>query len=128
MTIPPIAREIYRDIGIGVLLIKAAVVDGDVFVEKVSKFVGLKEYITRQIGDRRTKMSLISTIKTAATEVAPLIELEPLIVKFVQDATAAAPELKADGEAILAKVESIFHAATPAVPATPPATPPPAAA
>lgn len=58
-------------------------------------------------------MSLIS-------EVEAVMALEPLLVQFVEDAVKAAPQLEADGKAILAKIESIFHGSTPVVaPVTP---------
>jgi hypothetical protein len=60
------------------------------------------KFIERRINQRRKTMSLIS-------EVEAVMALEPLIVQFVEDAIQAAPTLEADGKAILAKVESIFH-------------------
>ena len=73
-------------------------------------------------------MSLIQSIENAGFEVSALIALEPLIVKFVEDAIAAAPQLEADGRAILDKVEGIFHSASAPEPATPPITSTPPAA
>lgn len=70
-------------------------------------------------------MSLITSIENIGTEVSALVALEPLIVKFVEDAMVAAPILEADGKAVLAKIESIFHATTPAASTSPNSPPPP---
>lgn len=46
-----------------------------------------------------------------------LIALEPLLIKFIEDARAAAPALEADAEALKEKLEAVFHPA-PAAPPT----------
>ena len=57
-------------------------------------------------------MSLGTLIQDAEA----LIALEPLLVKFIEDARAAAPQLEADGEDLLAKLKEIFLPATVTVP------------
>ena len=74
MTIPPLAREIYRDIVLGVLLIKAAVVDGEAFIDNVSKWSGIKKFIERQLGDRRHNMNVLE-LPTAVEDTVSLIKL-----------------------------------------------------
>lgn len=50
-------------------------------------------------------MSLGNIIQDAEA----LIALEPLLIKFIEDARAAAPQLEADAESLIAKLKTIFH-------------------
>jgi len=111
-----LSREIFRDFGIAFLMIERGIHWIISWEENYSKATAL---FGRRKGDK--KMSLISTIEMTGSELSALMTLEPLIVKFVEDAIAAAPQLETDGKAILAKVETIFHYSPSPAPAPTPA-------
>ena len=92
MNVPPLVREIYRDIGIGVLLIKAAVVDGEEFIDKISRFVGIRKWIERQ-GERRHTME-------------KYLKLIPILEKLTTDLEAAAQSPQ--DEAVVADIKALI--------------------
>ena len=87
----------------------------DHLYDRLKEWNWLGQYVERRIHDRRTHMSLGTFIEDAEA----LIALEPLLVKFIEDARAAAPQLEADGADLIAKLKEIFHPATVTVTAPP---------
>ena len=61
-------------------------------------------------------------------DVEALIALLPLVLKFIEDARAAAPALEADAVDLKSKVEAIFTKTSAPVTPTPVTPPPPASA
>lgn len=80
------------------------IVHGEEVISKTAGYLGVKEWVERRT-ERRHTMSLGNIIQDAEA----LIALEPLLIKFIEDARAAAPQLEADAESLIAKLKTIFH-------------------
>lgn len=62
------------------------------------------------------------SIGTWIQDAEALIALEPVLMKFIEDARAAAPALEADAEALKTQLLAIFHPAPATVPSAIPPT------
>lgn len=96
------------------LTIKAIVVDGEDFLEKISKLVGLRTFIERRIGERRHTMNFVSGLLLAEEEavkvsafIAKLPTYLPLIQKNLADLQKAAAD-KSDPTALIADTSDLL--------------------
>ena len=136
MTIPPVVREIFRDIGIAYLAVTHTVIHGEEVIEKISKLVGLKKEIERKFERRHTQMLTLATLaevpqalNIVVTAIPKIQAAIPLIQKTVADINAAVADkqdptkLTADLTNLLTDLTNDLSAISSLFPAPAPTTP-----